>query len=119
MNAENDINVIIAKTLCSKCEELHNKDGTVPECFGQYGSPCAQHIEAQGLLEEFLVYHSLIKELNWYYQNRKRTVMPVSYPDILIEAVCYAANGELDEASKCLDKLRASRAEMSLTDTRR
>ena len=53
VETQNDLNVIIAQTLCAKCEELHKKGGTVPECWGQYSTPCEYHIKAHDLLEKY------------------------------------------------------------------
>ena len=37
--------VRIAKTLCAECKAECERNGTVPECWGQYGNPCAKYLD--------------------------------------------------------------------------
>ena len=33
------------KALCDNCEAECKKNGKVPECWGQYGNPCAKYLD--------------------------------------------------------------------------
>ena len=38
--------------LCTECEAECEKNGKVPECWGQYGNPCEKCLEEMHLLDE-------------------------------------------------------------------
>lgn len=53
----------------------------------------------------------LIKEIEWYYQNRKSHILPIVYEDMLKDAVHYASQNMWENASVWLNGLRKAREE--------
>ena len=53
----------------------------------------------------------LIKEIEWYYQNRKSHILPIVYEDMLKDAVHYASQNMWEDASVWINGLRKAREE--------
>ena len=40
------------KEFCDNCEAECEKNGTVPECWGQYGNPCSNYFDERDRLDK-------------------------------------------------------------------
>ena len=41
-----------AAVFCAECKERCEKEGKQPECYGQYGNPCAKYLDKMERLDK-------------------------------------------------------------------